>query len=110
MAFKIETAHSLMKNRLFVSHFMSQLSRTRPGPMIIDSVESLDTTIIVRGSLSGTAEQATRAIGSYGELLGKDPEIGPRFDTILVTSFERARTGDQQNFELTFRFKPEAPQ
>ena len=110
LAFKIETAHTLMKSRLFVSHFMTQLSRSRLGSMVIDNVESFDSNLIVRGSLGGTAEQATRAIGTYVDQLRKDPAIGEHFDSISVTNFERAQDGNQQNFELTFKFKPEATQ
>ncbi|MEI7552277.1 MAG: hypothetical protein WCL24_08090 [Verrucomicrobiota bacterium] len=107
LAFKIEAAHTLMKSRLFVSHFMTQLSRSRPGPMIIDNVESFDANLIVRGTLGGSAEQATRAIGVYLDQLRQDEEIGPHFDSIAVTNFDRAPSGNQQNFELTFKFKPE---
>jgi hypothetical protein len=107
LAFKIEAAHNLMKSRLFVSHFMTQLSRSRLGPMVIDNVESFDANLIVRGSLGGTAEQASRAIGTYLDQLRKDPEIGQHFDSIIVTNFDRAPGGTQQNFELTFKFKPE---
>ncbi len=111
LAFKIETSYNLMKGRLFVSHFMRQLAHLRPGSMVIDNVEATDTSVLVRGSLVGGAEEATRDIGVYLEQLRKDREIGPRFESILVTNLERSRSGDQQSFELTFRFKvPEAPQ
>jgi hypothetical protein len=109
LAFKIETAHTLIKNRLYVSHFMKQLSQNRPKTMVIESVEGLDAAVVVRGSMSGAAEQAGREIGNYVEEMRKDPEIGPRFETILVSNFERPPGGDRQNFELTFRFKLEAP-
>jgi hypothetical protein len=105
LAFNIETVSSLMKNRLYVSHFMKQLSRARPPQMVIESVDSTDSSVIVRGGISGTAEQAAEAIGNYMDELRKDPQIGPRFDSILVSSFERPMGADRQNFELTFRFK-----
>jgi hypothetical protein len=105
LAYKIETAHTLMNNRLFVSHFMAQLSRVRPATMVIDDVEALNSVIVVRGSMGGTAEQAGVEIGNYAEQLRNDPEIGPRFDTILVSNFERPPGGQRQNFELTFKFK-----
>ena len=110
LAFKIETAHSLMKSRLFVTHFMTQLSRSRLGPMVIDTVESFDANLIVRGTLGGTAEQATRSIGAYVEQLKQDPEIGQHFESITVSNFERAPGSALQNFELTFKFKPEVSQ
>jgi hypothetical protein len=109
LAFKIEIAHQLMKNRLFISHFMNQLSRERPKTMVIESVEGLESTVVVRGSMQGAAEQAGAEIGNYVEDLRKDNEIGPRFESILVSNFERPPGGDRQNFELTFKFKPEPP-
>ena len=108
MAFKIETAHTLMNNRLFVSHFMSQLSRERPPSMVIEDVEALNAVLIVRGNIGGAAERAGAEIGNYREQLRKDPLIGPKFETILVSNFERPPGGNRQNFELTFKFKTEA--
>lgn len=108
LAFKIESAHALMKNRIFVSHFMTQLGRSRPASMMIDSVEALDATAIVRGSITGSADDSTALVGAYLRALRADMEIGKHFDSILMTSFERARTGEVQNFEITFKFKPES--
>ncbi|MDB6093769.1 MAG: hypothetical protein JWM32_1331 [Verrucomicrobia bacterium] len=109
LAFKIESAHTLMKNRLFVSHFMSQLSRSRPDSMVIEAVDSLDSYIIVRGGLTSTAEEGTRMVGNFLAKLREDPEIGPRFESILLSSFERTRSGNEQAFELTFRYKDNPP-
>lgn len=105
---KIEQAHSLAKNRLFVYNFMTELGHTRPEQMVINTVESTGYGIIVRGTLGESSERATLLIQQYVALLGKDPEIGQRFE-IVLTSFERDRATDQQNFELTFRFLPNAP-
>lgn len=103
---KIELAHRLINNRLFVYHFTTELGHTRPEQMVINSIESTDTGVIVRGTLGESSERATLLIGEYVKQLGKDPEIGPRFKEINVTSFERNRATDQQNFELTFVFLP----
>ena len=110
LAFKIETADALMTNRLFISHFMSQLSAARPRTMVIDDVEALNVVLIVRGNMSGSPEQAGGQIGVYVEQLRKDPLIGPRFEDSRVSNFEQPPGSDRNNFELTFKFKPEAPQ
>ena len=101
-------AHALARNRLFVYHFTTQLGRTRPEQMVINSIESTETSIIVRGTLGESSERATLLIGQYVTLLAKDPDIGPHFrkDGINVTSFDRNRATDQQNFEITFVFGP----
>jgi hypothetical protein len=105
---KIEQAHSLVKNRLFVYNFMNQLGRTRPEQMIISNVESTAAGVVVRGTLGESSERATLLIGQYVAQLAKDPELGPRFE-ITVTSFERDRGTDQQNFEITFRLLANTP-
>jgi hypothetical protein len=102
-AAKIELAHNLINGPLFITHFMTQLSHTRPDQMVIDSIESIDAGIVVRGRLTETPERATVLIGTYMDQLRKDPLIGPHFRDILVTSFDRSAGANQQNFELTFK-------
>lgn len=102
---KIEQAHRLAYNRLGVYDFMTQLAHTRPEQMTISNIESTATGVVVRGTLGESSERSTLLIGKYVEQLSKDPQIGPRFE-ITVTSFERDRVTDQQNFELTFRLLP----
>jgi len=108
---KIEMAHALIRGRLSVFAFTTELGRTRPDKMVINSIEANDAGIVVRGTLGESSEQATLLIGRYVEQLSRDPEIGPRFrkEGIIVTSFEPNRETDQQNFELTFQFAPNAP-
>jgi hypothetical protein len=105
---KIEMAHGLVNNRLFVYNFLSELGRTRPESMLISSIDSTAYGINVRGTLGESSETATRLIGQYVAQLAKDPEFATRFE-ITVSSFERDRTTDQQNFELLFRFLPTPP-
>jgi hypothetical protein len=99
---KIEQAYRLAHNRISIYDFMTELAHTRPEQMAISNIESTATSIVVRGTLGESSERATLLIGRYVEQLTKDPQFGPRFE-ITVTSFERDRTTDQQNFELTFR-------
>jgi hypothetical protein len=108
---KIEMAHTLIKGRLMVFAFVTELGRTRPDKMVINSIESNEAGIVVRGTLGESSEQATLLIGKYVEQLRRDPEIAPCFrkDGINVTSFEFNRLTDQQDFELTFQFAPNSP-
>lgn len=102
---KIEMAHRLVQNRLFIYDFTVELGRSRPESMVINSIESSSMGVVVRGTLGESSERATLLIGQYVALLTKNPAFGPRFE-ITVSSFERDRTSDQQNFELNFRFLP----
>lgn len=105
---KIEQAHQLVKGRFFVYDFMNELGHTRPEQMTISSVESTPLGVAVRGTLGQSSEKATLLIGQYVASLNKNPAFSSRFE-ITVTSFERDRASDQQNFELTFRLLPNAP-
>jgi hypothetical protein len=104
---KIEMAHTLVHNRLFIYDFLTELGHTRPEAMVINTIDSTAYGIVVRGTLGESSDRATLLIGQYREQLIKDPQFGPRFE-ITVTSFERDRASDQQNFELTFKFLPNA--
>lgn len=105
---KIEMAHRLVSNRLFIYNFVNALGRTRPESMVISSIESTPTGVVVRGSLGESSEQATLLIGQYVAQLNKDPQFSSQFE-ITVSSFQRDRGSDQQNFELAFRFLPTPP-
>jgi hypothetical protein len=102
---KIEMAHQLISNRLFLYGFTSELGRTRPDQMVISTIESTPIGVVVRGTLGESSERATQLIGQYVKQLAEDPGFKPLFE-ITVTSFERDRNSDQQNFELTFRLLP----
>lgn len=104
---KIEQIHRLAQSRMLVYNFTTELGRTRPEQMTISSIESTATGVVVRGTLGESSERATQLIVQYVAQLSKNPEYGPKFE-ITVTSFERDRASDQQNFELSFRFLPKA--
>ncbi len=105
---KIEMAHRLVSGRLFIYNFVNALGHTRPESMTISSIESAPYGVVVRGTLGESSEQATLLIGQYVAQLNKDPQFSSRFE-ITVSSFQRDRGSDQQNFELAFRFLPTPP-
>ncbi|MEO6873489.1 MAG: hypothetical protein ABI222_01570, partial [Opitutaceae bacterium] len=62
---KIEEAHQLVKNRLFVYDFVNELGRTRPEQMVINTIESTGYGVLMRGTLGESSERATLMIGQY---------------------------------------------
>lgn len=105
VSYKIEQAYRLAHNRVGIYDFMTALAHTRPEQMVISNIESTANGIVVRGTLGESSEHATLLIGKYVEQLNRNPQFSAQFE-ITVTSFERDRTTDQQNFELTFRLLP----
>ena len=109
-AAKIDQAYALIKPTLYVSGFISDLGRTRPEQVVIDTVEWNDAGIIVRGNVRENSQRATLLLGNYAKQLVSDEKIGPLFREIVLTSLDRGNNaGDLLNFELTFRLKPPKP-
>jgi hypothetical protein len=104
---KIESAYNEMKNPVFVSGLISGLGRTLPDRMIVDSISWNEGTVVFRGNLRDTSENASMILGDYVDKLRADPEIGPHFGSISLTGAERSTVDDQlMIFQITMRSKP----
>jgi hypothetical protein len=106
---KIESAYNEMKNPVFVSGFFSELGRTLPPQMIVDSISWSEGAVVFRGNLRDTSEHASMILGDYVDKLRADPEIGPHFGSISLTGAERSTLDDQlMIFQITMRAKPKS--
>jgi hypothetical protein len=106
---KIESAYVEMKNPVFVSGFFSELGRTLPDQMIVDSISWNEGAVIFRGNLRDTSEHASIILGDYVDKLRLDPDIGPHFGSISLTGAERSTVDDQlMIFQITMRAKPKS--
>jgi hypothetical protein len=105
---KVDNAYALMKSPLFISGFIANLGRTLPPQMNIDSIESNDTAIVVRGNIRESFEAAGSLFSGYLKELGGEPEIGPYFDKVTSSDFKRT-TDNRIIFEITFLRKPPPP-
>jgi hypothetical protein len=107
---KIESAYSEMKAPIFLSGFVSDIGRTIPDRMLVDSFEYGGGKMVVRGRLRESPERASQTIGSYVDKLRAEPSIGPHFASINITSLERSSDDDQMmNYEIALHLKPRSP-
>jgi hypothetical protein len=107
---KIESAYSEMKNPILISGFISELGHDLPDRMVVDSIELNENQFVVRGRLREVSERASRLIGSYLDKLRNDPEVGPHFSQINVTSLGRSSEDEQvMVYTITYRLKPRTP-
>lgn len=104
---KVDSAYALMKAPLFISDFIARLGQTLPPQMVIDSIESSNNSILVRGSIHATFETAGELFNGYLKRLPKEAEIGPFFDKISPSGFVRTDE-NTVSFEITFQRKPSA--
>jgi hypothetical protein len=104
---KIESAYAEMKNPVFISGFISELGRTLPEHMVVNSIAWNEGTVVVRGDLRASSERASMILGDFVDKLRADPEIGPHFNSINLTGAERSKDDEQlMVYLITFRGKP----
>ena len=108
---KIDQAYTLVKPQLYVSGFVSELGRSRPEQVVIDTIDWTDAGIIVRGNVRENSQRAAMLLGNYTKQLKLDEKIGPLFRDIALTNLDRGTGGGGEllNFELTFRLKVAKP-
>jgi hypothetical protein len=105
-AAKVDQAYALVRPQFFVAGLLSDLGRTRPEPVVIDTVEWNDTGIVVRGTLRETSERAATLLRNYVDQLRRDEKIGPLFREIVMSDIERTASADALRFEISLRPKP----
>jgi len=107
---KIEGAYSEMKTPMLISGFISELGRTLPDRLLVESIDWADNRVIVRGGLRENSERASQLIGNYVDVLRADPDVGPHFASITLTGLSRSTEDEQMmGFEITFHVKPRSP-
>jgi hypothetical protein len=104
---KIESAYSEMKNPILISGFISEIGRTLPDRMTIDSIGWNDGRVTIRGAMRESSGRASLVLGDYVAKLRADPEIGPHFNSITLTALNRSPEDEQtMNYEITMHPRP----
>ena len=107
---KIEGAYSEMRTPILISGFISEVGRTLPERMLVDTIDWADNKVFVRGGIRDSSEHASLLLGNYVELLRADPEIGPNFTSITLTGLNRSIDDDQvMGFEISFHMRMRSP-
>jgi hypothetical protein len=104
---KIGSAYKEIRSPFLISGFLSDLGRTIPDRMLIDSIDFGDGKTVVRGRLREAPDLASRLVGGYVSKLRTDPAIGLYFTSINITGLDRSTEDEQMmSYEITFRLKP----
>ena len=106
---KLDAAYDLMAAPYSVSDFFLSLGRSRLATMRIDTLETNEAGLTMRGGLREPSEQASRSLRRYVEDLRNDAAIGPLFGSIAITSLQREENTDAFAFEITFKLKVAQP-
>ncbi|HEX2860166.1 MAG TPA: hypothetical protein VHN79_00945 [Lacunisphaera sp.] len=106
---RIDRAFILMGSPYQLSELLIALGQNRPATMQVESIDSLESGLVLRGTLHESSDRAKITLDQCRQQMLKDPMIGARFASIGLTSFSRRETADTFEFELTFRLKTAKP-
>ncbi len=106
---RIDSAYALMAAPYRLSELLMALGSNRPASMQIESIDSLQTGLVLRGILREPSDRAKIILDQCRQQMLKDPLIGARFASIGLTSFSRREEADTFDFELTFKLKEAKP-
>ena len=108
-ATRSDSAHDLMAPPYRLSELLMALGRNRPASMQIESLDSVESGLVLRGTLHEPSDRAKVVLDQCRHEMLQDPLIGERFAGIALTSFSRRDQADSFDFELTFRLKGAKP-
>jgi len=104
---KIESAYTEIRNPFLFSSLVSELGRSLPDRMVIDTIEFADGRFVIHGRLREASERASLLLGDYLDKLRSDPELGQHFTSINVTGLDRSLEDEQMmNYAITMHLKP----
>ncbi len=107
---RIDVAYRMMASPYRVSNLVMALGRSRPASMQIQTIDSMETGLVLRGTLHESSDKAKTTLNGYREDLLHDPMIGARFASIALTAFSKREATESFEFELTFKLnKAEKP-
>jgi Tfp pilus assembly protein PilN len=104
---KINELKEFLQQRLVMSEFLLHLGSTLPEDLVMDAVEVRPSGVNLRGTATGSPEEASGRALAYGELIKRDKYFSGIFDD-FSQDVKRDQGNARLTFELFLRFK-EAP-
>lgn len=105
----LDQAYGLMGDTYQLSNLFLALGRTIPARMRVDHIETNDARVAISGTLLEPAEEASGTLGRHMDDIRRNPDLGPLFSNIAITSLQRKPDTETVTFELTLRFKRPPP-
>jgi Tfp pilus assembly protein PilN len=101
---KINELNEFLKRRLVLSEFLLYLGRTLPADLAMDTVEVRANGVNLRGTATGSPEEASGRALAYVELIKQDKYFNGIFEDVNQ-DVRRDQGNVQLTFELFLRFK-----
>ncbi|MCS6244035.1 MAG: hypothetical protein H2172_09290 [Opitutus sp.] len=91
--------------KLVVSDFVLHLGAIIPPNIRLNSIDYKSTGVVLRGDITGAAEEASGLVYTYLDVLRKDKVMSGLFDVITLTSVARDAGAGRMKFEFGLKFK-----
>ncbi|WP_221030632.1 hypothetical protein [Actomonas aquatica] len=105
---KIKETEAFLKTPMKLSTFLLRLGEILPENIKIDTIDWRGRTITLRGTVSGSPDEASGYASGMVELLNSDEVFGPVFDDAVLTSLLRNPASGMLALEIRLEFTQEA--
>lgn len=102
---KISELNNFRKQRLVLSQFLLQIGSTLPPELAMDTVDIHDAAVNLRGTASGSPDEASGRTSVYVEQLRQDKYFSAVFEEVTLNKLEREQPSGRLTFDLSLRFK-----
>jgi hypothetical protein len=106
---KLQEVGSFVQRPLVPTEFLQRLADTLPPEIVLEHFDLRESGVTVRAGVRGTPGEASGLASAYVAQLQADPEIGPKFSSINLTSLSRSAQAAQLNLEVHLKLAPPSP-
>jgi len=90
------------------SELLMQLGESLPPRVALTTIDYHGANIILRGTISGSPDEASGDASGYLDILNKYPYFSGKFESISLTGISRNVTTDGISFEILLKLKSES--
>ena len=101
----VEEVNAFLTSRPVPSEILLRLAETLPAYLALDRVDLREALFTLKGSVRGSADQASGAASAYLELLQQDRFFTDRFDEIKLVSLTRNPQTGRMVVDITMKGK-----
>ena len=87
------------------SEFLLQLGESLPPRVALSAIDYHGGSIVLRGNISGSSDEASGDAAAYVDVLGKFPAFAGKFDSVSLTGISRNTGTGGISFEILVKLK-----
>lgn len=103
---KLKEVMAFVDRRIEPSDFMLRIGEILPENIVVEVIDLRDGIFTLRGTVSGTPDEASGYASGFVEILNQDERLGPLFDDAALTSLVRNPTTGLLNMEIQLPITP----